>query len=198
MENVKFCAKFSSFARRLTTLFYFKENRCWKSSYSCESLWWTCFIRNNVQRLILTFQKWWFRPQEQRPWKTTEINWRCRIAGIAGRRLNSNTKIIGKSIGSWPGNYFQTLINAIGNIQKEGKRVPYELKERDIERRKTTCEILFDCFKRKSFWHRIVTGDEKWIYFDNPKREKSWVDPGQPSTSQPLRNIHGKKALMRI
>jgi len=30
---------------------------------------------------------------------------------------------------------------------------------------------------------RIVTGDEKWIYFQNPKRKKSWVDPVQPSTS---------------
>lgn len=79
-------------------------------------------------------------------------------------------------------------------IQKEGKWVPHELKERDIER----CEILLDRYNRKSFLHRIVTGDEKWIYFDNPKRQKSWVTPGQPSTSQPVRNIHGKKALLCI
>ena len=52
-------------------------------------------------------------------------------------------------------------LNAIGKFQKEGKWVPYELNERDIERRKTTCEILFDRFKRKLFLHRIVTGDEK-------------------------------------
>ena len=30
-------------------------------------------------------------------------------------------------------------------------------------------------YKRKSFLHRIVTGDEKWIYFENPKRKRSWV-----------------------
>ena len=68
-------------------------------------------------------------------------------------------------------------LHANEKIQKEGKWVPYELKERDIERRKTTCEILFNRFKRKSFLHRIVTGDKKWIYFDNPERKKSWVDP---------------------
>ena len=109
IENVEFCAKFSLFAQSPYPLFYLKKNRCWKSSYSRESLWWTCFIRNNVQRLVSTFQKWWFRPQQHRPWKTIDKIWRCRIAGIAGRGFNSNPKTIGKSIGSWPGNYFQTL-----------------------------------------------------------------------------------------
>ena len=100
-----FCDKFSLFARSLTPLFYFKENRCWQSLFSCESLWWTCFITNDVQRLVSTFWRWWFRPQQQRTWKTTEKIWRCRTAGIAGRRFNSNPK----NIGSWPGNYFHTL-----------------------------------------------------------------------------------------
>ena len=34
--------------------------------------------------------------------------------------------------------------------------------------------------------------------FDNPKRKILWVGPGQPSTSKPVRNIHGKKALLCI
>ncbi|KAG5310817.1 MOS1T transposase, partial [Pseudoatta argentina] len=29
--------------------------------------------------------------------------------------------------------------------------------------------------------HRIVTGDEKWIHYDNPKRRKSWGKPGHAS-----------------
>ncbi|GFU99459.1 hypothetical protein TNCV_3041061 [Trichonephila clavipes] len=28
--------------------------------------------------------------------------------------------------------------------------------------------------RRKGFLHRIVTGDEKWVRYDNPKRRKSW------------------------
>ena len=43
--------------------------------------------------------------------------------------------------------------------------------------------MLLARYKRKSFLHRIVTGDEKWIYFENPKRKRSWVTPGEPSTS---------------
>ena len=38
--------------------------------------------------------------------------------------------------------------------------------------------MLLAKYKRKSFLHRIVTGDEKWIYFKNPKHKRSWVTPG--------------------
>jgi len=43
--------------------------------------------------------------------------------------------------------------------------------------------LLLARYKRKSFLHRIVTGDEKWIYFENPKCKRSWVTPGESSTS---------------
>jgi len=38
-----------------------------------------------------------------------------------------------------------------------------------METRKTTCEILLKRHDRKSVLDRIVTGDGKWIYFENPK-----------------------------
>lgn len=59
-----------------------------------------------------------------------------------------------------------------------------------------TLKIAFS--KKKSFLWRIVTGDEKWIYYDNPKRKKSWVNPGEPSTSTPKRKFHGHKVLLCI
>ena len=52
-------------------------------------------------------------------------------------------------------------LNKMGKMQKEGKLVPYELTERSIEKRKTMCEILIQRQQRKSFLHRVVTGDEK-------------------------------------
>ncbi|KAG5307760.1 MOS1T transposase, partial [Pseudoatta argentina] len=60
-------------------------------------------------------------------------------------------------------------------IQKQGHWVPYELKPR------TTASTA----EKKRFFasHRIVTGDEKWIHYDNPKRRKSWGKPGHASTS---------------
>lgn len=74
----------------------------------------------------------------------------------------------------------------------------YELKSRDVERRFLMCELLLQRQKRKCFLHRIITGDEKWIHYDNPKRKKSWGMPGHASTSSPKPNIHGSKLLLCI
>ena len=57
------------------------------------------------------------------------------------------------------------------------------------------------CFngrKGKVFLHRIVTGDEKWIHYDNPKRKQSWGKPGHALTSSAKPNIHGSKHLLCI
>jgi len=61
-------------------------------------------------------------------------------------------------------------LKSMGKIQK---MVPHELNEKQQENRKITCEMLLTRYKRKSFLHRIVTGDEKWIYFENSKRKRS-------------------------
>ena len=89
-------------------------------------------------------------------------------------------------------------LKALGMIQKQGNWVPYELKPRDVERRFFTCEQLLQRQKRKGFLHRIVTGDEKWIHYDNPKRKKSWGKPGHASTSTAKPNIHGSKLMLCI
>jgi len=80
-------------------------------------------------------------------------------------------------------------------IQKQGNWVPYELKSTNVERWFFTYEMLLARHKRKSFLHRIVTGDEIWIHYDNPKKRKSW---GHASTSTAKRNIHGKKLMLCI
>ena len=104
---------------------------------------------------------------------------------------------LGKSLGVDDSTVSKRL-KALGMIQKEGHWVPYELKPRDIERRRLTCELLLERQKRKGFLHRIVTGDEKWIQYDNPKRKRSWGKPGHTSTPCAKPNIHGSKLLLCI
>lgn len=51
-------------------------------------------------------------------------------------------------------------LHSMGFVQKQGNWVPHYLKERDIKKRKTICELLTND-KKKSFLHRIITGDKK-------------------------------------
>lgn len=89
-------------------------------------------------------------------------------------------------------------LQSLGMIQKQGTWVPYELKPRNVEARFLTCQLLLERHQRKGFLHRIVTGDEKWIRYDNPKQKKSWGRPGHASTSTARPNIHGTKRLLCI
>lgn len=120
---------------------------------------------------------------------------RRRIAGIGGWRPMSNTKITCRSIKLCSNCHFRSF-ESFGK-DKEGKCVPHELKPRDIERPKTIYEILFGQ-QKKGFLHRIITEDEKWIYFDSLKRQKTICNPGQLSTLMPKRNIHGKKTTLYL
>ncbi|GFW65912.1 mariner Mos1 transposase [Trichonephila clavipes] len=86
----------------------------------------------------------------------------------------------------------------MGKIIKVGRSVPHELTDHQQENRKLVSYMLLARYKRKSYFHRIVTGDEKWIYFENPKRNRSYVDPGKPSKSTARPNRFGRKTMLCI
>ena len=63
-------------------------------------------------------------------------------------------------------------LRTLGKIQKHGRWVPHELIQEQREKRVDTCLSLLSRQRRKSFLWKLVTGDEKWIHFENPKRHK--------------------------
>jgi len=86
----------------------------------------------------------------------------------------------------------------MGKIQEEGRWIPHELSKDNKNRQRDIALTLLSKFRKKDFLHKIITGDKKWILYDNSKRRKSWVDPGQSSTSTSKSNIHAKKILLSI
>lgn len=61
-------------------------------------------------------------------------------------------------------------LRSMGKILKATRWVPYALSEQNKEYRMKISLSLLARHRRKSFLWRIVTGDEKWVYYDNPKR----------------------------
>ena len=74
-------------------------------------------------------------------------------------------------------------IKKIGMIQKKNIWLSHDLSENN-EKRKDFSEVLLKK-KSQNFMWRLVTGDEKWIFFDNPKKDKSWVFPKETPSKKP-------------
>ena len=111
------------------------------------------------------------------------------------RRPNPIATTIGTNTKCDRGAICQRL-KAMGKIQMYGKWVPHQLNDRQMENRKTICKMLLQRFERKSFLHPIVTGEEKWIYCENPKRKKSWLSPGEVGQSTSRPNRFGRKTML--
>ena len=145
-----------------------------KSDY-LEKPWWTCSIARYVWTMVSAFQKCWLRHKTRSKTRNTEYRHkirRCRMASTVGRRWFSNTKTTRRAIGLCQ-QVVSNRLREMRNVQKTGSWVPHELNDREMKKPKNTCEMLLARYKRKSFLHRIVTGDGKLIYFENPERKKS-------------------------
>ena len=71
-------------------------------------------------------------------------------------------------------------LKPIGYIHKQGVTF--------IERRRRgkmwTYKIFLQRHEKKGVSQQIVTGDEKWIYFDNPRCTKVWAKLSKPHGQQ--------------
>jgi len=100
------------------------------------------------------------KKRENRPRKVED----CQLQALLDEDDTRSQKMLAEQLGVSQA-AISMWLHAMGKVQKIGKWVPHELNDRQMERRQNTCQILLARQKRKSFLHRIVTGDEKWIYF---------------------------------
>lgn len=115
--------------------------------------------------------------------------------------LDMNSSLTQEELSESLGVTQQTISNqlrAMGKIQKYGHWIPHTLSQKNKDDRIIMCSNHLTKQLRKSFLWKIVTGDEKWIYYENPKRLKHWVDPGQSTESTSKRPVHCKKVMLCI
>lgn len=104
---------------------------------------------------------------------------------------------IAKKMGAPRSTVFDHL-KSIGKRSLEGKWVPHFLSETNKMQRISICKSLLIQHEKDSFIHRIITGDEKWIQHDNPKRKKQWLSLGDSPKPTPKRKMHEKKTLLCV
>jgi histone-lysine N-methyltransferase SETMAR len=89
-------------------------------------------------------------------------------------------------------------LHELGKVYKVGKWVPHSLTERNLNQRLTTCISHLARYKKKDFLWKIVTGDEKWIYYTNSHNKKQWSSPGQTTLATPRTNRLEKKVMLCV
>lgn len=74
--------------------------------------------------------------------------------------------------------------------------VPHKLSEKNLIDRFTACTSLLARQKEEPFLDRIVTGDEKWVLYDNQVRKRHWSVKGETPLTTPKAGLTTKKVML--
>jgi len=86
------------------------------------------------------------KKRENRPRKIED----CQLQALLNEDDTQSQKMFAEQLGVSQATISMRL-HATGKVQKIGKWMPYELNDRQMERRQNTCQILLARQKRKSF-----------------------------------------------
>ena len=88
-------------------------------------------------------------------------------------------------------------LKSLGFVKKLDVWVPYELKEIHLTNRMSVCDQLIKREENDPFLKCMITGDEKWIVYNNVSRKKSWRRDEAPER-QAKAEIHQKKIMLSM
>ncbi|GFU67008.1 histone-lysine N-methyltransferase SETMAR [Trichonephila clavipes] len=93
-------------------------------------------------------------------------------------------------------------LKQLGYVQKLDTWVPHKLKEMHLTQCINSCDLLKKHNENDPFLKQLITGDEKWVVYNNIKRKRSWSRPGEPTqtthTHTSKADIHQKKGVLSV
>ena len=89
-------------------------------------------------------------------------------------------------------------LHKLGKVNTRCREVPHQLTPAQAQRRVDTCRQLLENPMDERWIKRVVTCDEKWVYFSNPDKENQWLEPGQMAEPVPKRDHLSRKAMLCV
>ena len=89
-------------------------------------------------------------------------------------------------------------LHRLGFTSKLQKWVPHILSDANKAQRIKLSKQHLARQKESPFLHRVVTCDEKWVYYKNQTRQRTWGRAGQRSSTVPKRGLTKDKRLLTV
>ena len=90
------------------------------------------------------------------------------------------------------------------HLKKAGYRkkldvwVQHESTAQNLIKRIKICDTLLKRNKMEPFLKRLITGDEKWIKYDNVKRKRSWSKRGEVTQTTAKPGLTASKVMLSV
>lgn len=113
--------------------------------------------------------------------------------------LESNPHLTTRAIAKQLGIHHSTAeehIKHLGFVLRQSIWVPHNLTERNLSDRVRICSSLLIRHNVEPFLDKLITGDEKWILYENIKRKKVYCKPGTSATIIAKPDLHQRKVML--
>ncbi|PIC25640.1 hypothetical protein B9Z55_018495 [Caenorhabditis nigoni] len=79
-----------------------------------------------------------------------------------------------------------------------GRFIPHHLTQANLDRRVDDSITLLTLHAGDRWMDRLITGDEKWVFYDNHHRKSQWVGEGESPQDVPKPDLHPKKVMLSV
>ncbi|XP_018046256.1 PREDICTED: histone-lysine N-methyltransferase SETMAR-like [Atta colombica] len=86
----------------------------------------------------------------------------------------------------------------LGYINRFDVWVPHDLTEKNLMDRISICDSLYKRNEETPFLKQVVTGDEKWIIYNNVERKRSRGKRNESPLAIPKAGLHPKKVMLCV
>lgn len=89
-------------------------------------------------------------------------------------------------------------LKTLGYVNRYDVWVPHNLTEKNLIDRISICYSLLKRNRNNPFLKRTITGDEKWIVYNNVERKRPWEKRDESTITTPATDLHPKKVMLCI
>ena len=91
-----------------------------------------------------------------------------------------------------------TRLKALGFVSRYDVWVPHDLTEKNLMDRISISDSLLRRNKNDPFFKRLITGDEKWVLYNNVQRKRSWGKQNESLLTTAKDSLRPKKVMLCI